>query len=84
MITMPVMVNPVKNLKTANMIKEEEKALANANPIPNIYDTISIGFRPNLIRNKHVHFSIKTKIYTHLMHLKNETTLVSFKFQKSY
>jgi len=48
MITMPVMVNPLKNLSTANMMKEEEKMLANAKAIPDIYDTSSIGLRPNL------------------------------------
>lgn len=54
MMTLPVMVNPVKNLSTANMMKEEEKVLHKPNPIPNIYDTSSIGLRPNLSRNRHV------------------------------
>lgn len=45
---MPVIVNPLKNLSTANMVKEVEKMLANAKAIPDMYDTSSIGLRPNL------------------------------------
>lgn len=52
---MPVMVNPLKNLSTANMMKEEEKMLANAKAIPDIYDTSSIGLRPNLHAKQNVY-----------------------------
>jgi len=50
MMTLPVMVNPVKNLSTANMMKDEEKALHNPKPIPDICDTNNIGLRPYLCR----------------------------------
>ncbi len=35
-VMMPVIVNPLKNLNTANMMKEEEKMLANVKAIPDI------------------------------------------------
>lgn len=54
-ITMPVIVNPLKNLSTANMMKEEEKMLANVKAIPDIYDTSSIGLRPNLHTKQNVY-----------------------------
>ncbi len=60
MMALPVMVNPVKNLSTANMMKEEEKALHNPKPIPNIYDTSSIGLRPNLSRDRQQKVQVQT------------------------
>lgn len=45
---MPVMLNPVRNLNTANITKEVEKALTNAKPIPATYEINSIGLRPYL------------------------------------
>lgn len=45
----PVMLRPVKNLNTANMMMEEENTLAIPKHNANTYDTSSMGLRPYLM-----------------------------------